>query len=679
MEQQEYIKVIKGPEGEARTSEAPMGRVELCLRWFVIAIFFSLFFFFQTGGTTEGRVLYLIVFVLGFLDVRWGLYTIALVGPLFIMDQSNNHLLVALEVLVLGIVCGQVKGGNRSVIGLNASGDVDTAYSISSDGKRVHWGLWPQYVAGLLLILLGSALIGIKYIVFREQSFFEGRNEILNTVTAMFYGAANNPEWTLKSYWNWGTGLCLAIIFARYSDPLLIARCLKLGGISLLVTCFFALLDYSDLLHLSHIRRANPDPLHAGRLQGTAGHAGWFAQWIVLLWPGVIVWMSRWTRKRVLFVAFSALIVGTTLILTAARAAWLGFAVSIALLLVYALKERRELLKPVLLWGSAFAIVALIVVLFFSSDSLIHRLKTLLQAQDRINYYVSGLWFLQSYPQGIGLGMHGLSYDWTFTPFFKWYQSDHMTAHSLWLHTLIENGVGYSLLLLLGVGGVLLELKKSWKSFDPHVKLIVLCLLLSLAGILTVSIAQYIFYIRVVELMTWSFFGLLVGLCRKSYARVDEPVQSIWGPRVLLLCGVYSLIIASFGSLRTLVDSQPRYIEKSADGLTFWSGLNWSTVVSENITEIQFEAFRLGTPAHVKVSLPSGEQDELFLQAGETQTIQYSISEGWRPLSDNAGVFEVSVSPGFTPSKYPQILPDNTDHRMHGVYIKNFVMKNGTQ
>lgn len=622
-------------------------------------------------GTLESRVNYLIAFLIGLANPLWGFYALALLGPLYIQDQSKTHLLAGLEVFALGIIAGELRLLGRPIMGLGSSGVPNPDYTVGGNIRPVHWGVWPYFLCGLGLITFASFLTALPLVVYQETPPPEGIPRSVSLLNNMFYMAATAPEWTLKSLWNWLTGIAIAVIAARRANPLFVARWLKLAAIGLLVACAFSFLDHLGWLSLSHIRRPNPDPLHFGRLQGTAGHAGWFAEWIVLCWPGLLLWWSAGRGRRNLAITAALLFIALCLILTAARAAWLGVAVAAGVGVVYTWYSHPALRRHLPL-AIGLAVVVLVIGWFAGGEAIERRVENLLRARDRANYYVSTILFLREAPFGLGLGTHFRHYEWWISPFFRWYQTDHVTAHSLWLHTLAESGPFVPLLLLVGLFLMQRDVRIAWPRFVGDDRIIAGALGLSIIGYMVVSFFQYSFYLRLHELVLWMAVGLLIGLSRKVAYRAGEEVESWRGPRMLLLCGVAALVTASFGATRSVTENQPREYSREADGtLSFWTGQQWRAYLSDDIREIRFSLYRTAAPVSGTITWPDGTTESFRLAPEQWAAFHWQGELEPRRFFARQYALRIDAAPVLTPAVSIQ---GSDDPRQLGVYVTAFRM-----
>ncbi|MCC6547420.1 O-antigen ligase family protein [Candidatus Sumerlaeota bacterium] len=619
-----------------------------------------------TGGTMEGRVTHLVAFLISVINPVWGLYALALMGPLFLTDQFNTHMLGVLETIAVGMIAGELRLHGKPIIDMTEGGRAE------SNGMRVHWGLWPFYLSGLLCLLAAAAIPGFVTLLFKEHTMPYYRGPFLDFLQWTFFGPTTSVEWPVKSLWNWATSFALAVIVARRANPLVIARWLKLGAISLCAACVMGLLDWKGLLTLEQIRRVNPDPLQANRLQGLAGHPGWFGQWIVMMWPGLLLWWSKGRTKRNAALCAALGIVLVTLVLTAARAAWLGFIVAAFCGAVYALGTFPGMKKKIAMAFVLAGLVAIIAV-FAGGDVLVNRLVHLLRTDDRANYYVTGLLFLREHPFGIGLGMHYQVYEWMITPFYRWSQMDHVDSHSLWLQTLIECGPFMPVALLAGVVGVALEFRKARLLFDPPSRTILVAVGLSFIGLMTISIAQYLPYIRVVELSAWMSAGAIVGLCRKARCRVGEEVESWGGRRILLVLGAAAIFTATTHFSDVDPGNLPRVKGLGEGGtIELWTGTQWRTPVNSDIDEVSFSLYRKSSPTGVTIIWPDGKREQFTLKPEERRTFTHRMTakpDHWMRQQDFLTVHCTSL---WAPHNEDE---SSEDRRQLGVYLSGFQMK----
>jgi O-antigen ligase len=599
-----------------------------------------------------------------------------LLAPVCLLDAGKIHILLALDITVLGIFAGWLR---------------EWTPENSAQRRRegvIHWGLWPHYLAGLGLLLLASVWVGLQLVVLRENHPV-GISPAYHSFILTFAGTAADPEWALRSLWNWCTGMLLAVVAARRLSELEIARLMKLGAVIMVGACLVSLFEWLSTrapgltsFSLQHIRSINPDPLQSGRLQGTAGHPGWFAQYLVLLWPGLLLWWEGGRAKRNLMIMAALALVLVAMVLTAARAGWLAVLIAGPLAAAFIARRHAGFRKALPMLAGAIAVL-LIATVIVGGETLWRRVENILRAQDRANYYVTGLTLLREHPFGIGLGTHYQFYGWLFPPGYRWGQFDFVDSHNLILHTWIENGPFVPLMILAGVIGLAWELRRIWPRLGEQEQRLAGVLALALIGAAIVSIAQYIVYIRIVELLLWTMGGAVIGICRRRQERLGEIINSPKGQRLLLACGVAAVFIASGNSHRVYAGEVPRGRSYDDRGrLAMWTGQRWRVAVESDIERIAFSLYRRDITAHGRITWPDGSIQPFTLKPGPADApfgrreavASFEFRRDPRPpqWTDAPGWLTIEVSPLWTPANFDE---SSSDRRGLGVYIMGLEME----
>ncbi len=629
--------------------------------YLIIGVFFV---FFLTAGTIESRVTYIFAFLLGLLNPLWGIYALAFMGPMYLLDMGKTHLLAGLEAIILGIFAGELRLlGQRNARLFLLEGRAPTPEKLHT---KVHWGVWPYLLVSLFFLLFASSIIGWRLIYLKETDLEWG------LMNAVFYGFATMPEWSLRSLWNWGTGMLLAVIAARHASTLRLARWLKLGAASLVIASIFGILEWLGWISLTQLRWPNPDPLHFGRLQGTAGHGGWMAQWIIVMWPGLLLWWIGSPRKLKPIIAFASLIVLTTLLLTGARAAWLAFGLIALPSLIYLFRYHPQYRIPLIIAG-ILGVVIVLAAFIFGGDAISNRIQRLFRGQDRANYYLSSLLFLREYPLGIGLGTHFAFYQGMMTPHLPFYQTDHVTSHSLYLHSIVENGPIFFAFLLVCIALLAWEILRARVKFPQQDKIIIFAASSTLIGLLVIGFFQYIYYIRIVEISFWIAAGFLLGISRQKTAPTDKVIPSHWGPRLLLASGAMAAFIATSHAGRDMAGEVPRLMGRNENGNPqFWTGNLWRTPIPRNTDWVSFSLYRNALPARVVITWPDGNVESLSLQPGEYRYFHYELDVESQRWYQAPNWLEIQSSPTWTPKKH---IEDSDDDRQLGVFVDDFYFK----
>ncbi|MCC5876690.1 MAG: O-antigen ligase family protein, partial [Candidatus Sumerlaeia bacterium] len=322
--------------------------------------------------------------------------------------------------------------------------------------------------------------------------------------------------------------------------------------------------------------------------------------------------------------------------------------------------------------------VALFIVGLFMEGSIGDRLMNLLRFQDRANYYVSSWHLIHDAPLGVGMGMHSRAYESRFLEFWPWYQHDHVTAHSAWLHTLVEGGPLLPMMLLLGIGGLVVGYRRAMASMAGDEKRVVSAIAAGLAGLLVVSFMQYVFYIRVIELILWVGGGFLVGLYRLHRAGLppEKDPTVPWGhKRLLLASGVGSLLVLSMTAYTFDPGKSWRQPDGNREsGFSFWTGASWRTAIPPGTSRVAFSLHRKATPCTVKIHGPNGKLAVFQLEPEEWRYVELDLDEVRNDGALNPiRWFEVEVSPVWRPS---EVFEDSLDERALGVYFHELRMIN---
>lgn len=616
---------------------------------------------FLYGGTQEGRVTILLAALTGVLSAGWGLLAIPLLAPMLLLDASKIHILVVIEALVVGIFLGRVLRWGRK-----------------GPNVRREWGFWPYWLVGLGLLVLAAGWVGLLNLIFMEYPGGRPDNPFFYALWLPFYFAATEPYWSLKVLWNWLTGLALAVVAARIVTPLFAARWMKIAGVALVLISLLSLLTLTGWFTFSDIRGDNLDPFHQGRLQGPAGHSGWFAQWIVFAWAGIALFWQPGRRKLQIALGVVLALVLVVLILTGARAALLAVVVAAAVAggRIWGGKGW----SPRLLLLIPGGLVAIFLAGLLVEGSIGYRLTNLLRFQDRANYYVSSWHLIHDAPMGVGMGMHARAYQSRFTEFWQWYQKDHVTAHSTWLHTLVEGSPFLPLMLCVGIIGLIRGYRRAAPWMEMDTRRTTVALATGLLGLFVISFMQYIFYIRVVEILCWVTGGMMVGLYRlpnhhdpENPPDDDLPVASWGGPRLLLASGVASAIVISMTAFT--FDPGEAWREPEGNrktGISLWTGAKWRTAIPPGTSGITLSLHRKGTPCEVVIQVSGERRFEYRLEPDEWKYVEIPLEPGRRTRGlDPIRWLRIETTPIWYPTDF---IEDSVDGRALGIYIYELKM-----
>ena len=316
-----------------------------------------------------------------------------------------------------------------------------------------------------------------------------------------------------------------------------------LGG--LLLAVFGGLLDYYGALDLTQLRALDPTANPGGvqfRLQSFFGHSGWFAEYLTLAVPFVLVLLALpfGYGVRVALVLAVLLLGEWALILTFQRGGWVSYPVTLAAVWgsIYVGRKlergehdvlmalRSSLLKVAislpLTVAFSFLLIFGLTRLGLSSptaaaglSSYVERFQDIQKASDRTDFMRAG-WLIGTHHPFLGAGSES---------FCSAFEEDfvspegrfagllnlplHGSAHNVYFQTFAGKGVGGVTLLLL----ILLQLliptaravvRDAERTFPQ--RLVLLCGFCFAAAFLVYGMVQEIFYVQSLQIL---FFAVL--------------------------------------------------------------------------------------------------------------------------------------------------------------------------
>ncbi len=702
-----------------------------------MALFFS-------GGTPPIRVFFFLAFFTALAKPWWGLQGIALLGPLFLVDQGRHPGLLGIDGFVLGAILGHLLRWNPSARAQTESSGLavipqDAACAPDRRGRGFFAGIAWALAFGVL-----AAILPGLYLLFASGEPLPENESLYALSGYALIGFPTSPAWSLRCAINWLTGLLLAwVVWRETSAPNFLSfspsasaqsniqpfsssaqadspadrlrRLWILAGVSGAVAAAIGIGEFFHWIPLWKWRPDNPDLSAMGshRLVSLAGHSGWFAQWLVLTWPGLLLawgggWKRRWTVGGLLA------IMALALLLTLQRAGWLGGGVAAAIALGCAWQKKAFSRRKLLVAFGTGAILLLIVALALHGGQILERVAHLLRFGDRRNYYITTWHLLHLFPRGVGIGLHFVHYQSLFTHFLRVWQYDHVTAHSTWLHVLVEQGPWQASVLAIGVAGVAVTAWRGWRRSrgdeDKTTRAVLFALGLAWAGMMVESMAQFIGYIRVVEVMMWIAAGGILGLASnakiralsikniqsgsgESAAELDgaagivkgaksssgETPAPARGPRLLvqwpaalliLLGGIAAADTARHHAARFLANPtypRPIYFDPASNGLHIWTRGRWRFPLDPVLGGLEF-CIRAGAiPQRVQVRVPDNPPLDLRLAPGEQRCLWFAIrTQKAAGLAAPLRWMEIDCAPTWVP-----VLEQRgaTDHRVLGAYV----------
>lgn len=619
----------------------------------------------------ETRIACAALLALGFVQSLWNLYALALLGPLFLLNQGATPNIVIVDAMALGAIMGECRialCGTGALAGLASRSTLDES-GISSRfrpaGAPVPQGLcfgaWPAFLFCVLLLVAVSAMPGVLANMASERAG-TGESSFVRTVRIAYFDWASSLEWSLRCVVNWSCAVGLAVVAARHASACVVRRFLRFAAAGFVAACAAGMLDRIAMatgrpfFSLAELRPSNFGWVEWKRLQATAGHAGWFGQWAVVAWPGlVLLWGG--SKGRRLAVALSALLVLLCLLLGAARAALLAVFAGVAMWGAWMALGRRVSMRAVLA-AAACAAAAAGIAAMIAGKGVLLRATEIFLFSNRANYVASGLVLRDVFPFGTGIGMHSPYYETWFTPLCRIYQADHLDCHNLFLHLLVENGPALPLLLLGGIVALGVQVLRAWRTLDAEAKPVALLLAAIVAGLLVNGLAQYLFYVRAVEFAFWIACGFLCGLTARALRPRTVPACVL-----ILACGIYACFAARAHVARSVVDEYPRPLlrQPGADPVAWsqWTAKRWRHPIDPDVERIDFALFRLGTPCTATIAWPDGSRETVRLNPGELRRFSHPVDvlPDWGRY---VGVrwMQIDVSTTYTPLKWDPNIPD---------------------
>ncbi len=592
------------------------------------------------------------------------LYALALFGALYLENPGVYYNSGQLECLVVSALIHQAIKKYKKV-------------DLPQEPKSANTVFFLSCAAGVFCILLASSITGMVH-YFQEKQSFPYVSQFTYLFGTPIWGRATDSAWTPKSLLNWMIGFGIASIAYQHATHWVISRFYKFASAALIIVCLLGLFDYWFypnhraflLLQLKEtFSTANPDPLHAGRFSATATHAGWLGQWIVLTFPGFFVWYrtSGSSRKKLVFVALGGFVL-VCFFLTLARAPWLGMLVSFGVVAVLTSKRFSGVSATTVgaIVGTVFG--ALLIAFLVVPQLFARRIETLFQVSDRLNYVYSSLDLLWKFPLGIGLGTHFPLYSDYFLPTYRYYQKDHVEIHNTVFHLITENSIFVMLPILLGLMGIACLAKPVFKQMSEKDEILFQALLASLLGILVVSLAQYIFYIRSVELFIWVVLGFFAGMLQKQ-TRLPKRLLVLQTP-LLIVCLIAASVIAVAHIQREPWKLDPRYTERDAETdyesrvFQKWTKNQAEFAVDSDVQTLKFSLFTLQDVGNVTITWPNGESESFELPPNETRFFERALQPAERTFPSRWLTLECDRT--WRPVDY---LEGSKDYRELGVFI----------
>jgi O-antigen ligase len=395
-------------------------------------------------------------------------------------------------------------------------------------------------------------------------SLFPIRNELYNAYLfsggGAFFLKRVFTTYAVNYYWSFRliSDLFISILFFYYiinnAKNKLHLKNLGLCALSSFFLCvFLGILDFHNIIDLTFFRATNPDLQRFGyrRLMGLFWHSGWFAEYVALLAPFFLApfFLSKKTNWK--FRIPAAIMLFYAILFSYQRAGWIAFAFSMIVLTGLGWKNFYvQLLNRKIL---VFLLVLIFVLgagftFFITSDMtsgtpLAQRLNRLFFAADRTGIWDQALFLYSKKPcTGIGAGNYYFYHRSNFPKGHAWYHYDKVTSHSTYLHILVERGPFALLIFLCLLGAVFKRTAKAFAATDANSFNHILsgALLASIAAFSIYALAQYMFYIRIISIISWFLFALSDIVSRDC---VKYKTPNLRKSRIVLVSFILILLI----------------------------------------------------------------------------------------------------------------------------------------
>ena len=254
-----------------------------------------------------------------------------------------------------------------------------------------------------------------------------------------------------------------------------------------------------------------------GRVFSTMGNPNNFGEILVMLLPFylAVVFNARNALPKLFFLALAVPPL-VALGMTYFRTGWIGFVVAVFVFVFF--KDIR--LIPVML-----VLCALVVP--FLPTSIYRRILTIFNPEDtsasyRIDIYRTLLPILKDYwVTGLGLGNETLKS--VARNYYLFTKAIPPHSHNVYLQVWFEMGIAGILSLLAFLGSVIKRsMKAVYSAIDMQMKNVLIAGLSSLAGIMVISLAEYVWFYPRTMLIFWAVAGIILAALNISRKEGDQ-------------------------------------------------------------------------------------------------------------------------------------------------------------
>jgi len=451
-----------------------------------------------------GVIAFLILLVVSIVKPNYLIYFLALILPFFGNNPGGGHTLYFIDLMVMLILL-------RWLIPLI------WAQRPTITGSPLGVWIWLFFIVTIFSLIPLRHELAMSYLWVGDPFWF---------VQRIYTAYAVDIFWSIRHVLD----LFISILFFYFVINNLRSEAqLRNIGLSalagLLIAIISGILDFHKVIDLTFFRPLNPDIQRFGydRLMSLFYHSDWFAQYMVVLAPFFLapffIHGKKWKKGTVLL----GFLILYAVIFTYQRAAWLAFLASVLVLVLFGgggFLKRFNLRRLLYVF---FIILFVLVVGFYALfltragvlTALAQRARQTFFYEDRTRIWDQALLLYEKKPLlGVGVGNYYYYHRSTFPPGHPYYRFDKVNAHNTYLQLLTERGPFALILFLLlfyhAMRAGVLVFRKSEEGSKRRI--ISGAAVASLTAFAFYGMAQYIFYIRIVELIFWFILGLVAHM-----------------------------------------------------------------------------------------------------------------------------------------------------------------------
>ena len=451
-----------------------------------------------------GVIVFLILLVVSIVKPNYPLYFLALILPFFGNNPGGKYTLYFIDIIVMLILL-------RWLVPLI------WAKKPTITGSSLGVWIWLFFIVTIFSLIPLRHELAMSYLWVGDPFWF---------VQRIYTAYAVDIFWSIRHVLD----LFISILFFYFvinnlrSDAQL--RNIGLSALAgLLIAIISGILDFHKVIDLTFFRPLNPDIQRFGynRLMSLFYHSDWFAQYMIVLAPFFLAPFfinGEKGKKGTILLGFLILY---AVIFTYQRAAWFAFLASLFVLILFGGGRfiRRFNLRRLLFifFIILFILLAGFYALFLTRagvlTSLAKRAQQTFFYEDRTRIWHQALLLYEKKPLfGVGAGNYYYSHRSTFPPGHPYYRFDKVNAHNTYLQLLTERGpfalILFLILLYYAMRAGVLVFRKS--EVGSKKRIISGAAVASLTAFAVYGMAQYIFYIRIVELIFWFVLGLVAHM-----------------------------------------------------------------------------------------------------------------------------------------------------------------------